>query len=597
MKLKLLSLYFIVSFSIPVQLFSQNFNVEITSTELKQSIGFLASDSLKGRQPGSKEITIAAEYIHNQFKEAGLKIGKDNGFQSFELVTGASLGKNNEFFFNGKYGVVGKDFTPLAFTKNALLFAKMTFVGYGLSIKTDSLNWDDYKGIDVTGRWVIILRGHPELNKSESRFNEFSDERSKVLLATDKGASGVIFVTPVEMNKTDELMALNYDKSPAIADIPVVNISRSMIDTLLNNSKNQFIADLENSINKTKKSNSFHLFEKLLVKTDLQLNKQLTQNVYGILEGSDASLKNEYIIIGAHYDHLGFGGPGSGSRMPDTVVVHNGADDNASGVAGLIEMAQKLYAEKNKLKRSVIFVAFSAEELGLLGSKYFAKNLPVKTTQIKAMVNFDMIGRLQTTDPYILISGTGTSAESENLLNELGKNTKILLKFSPEGYGASDHASFYAQNIPVFFFTTGAHEDYHTPFDDAERINYEGEKQVLDFAYMLISNLVNREKSLTFKESGPKSDAGRRTNLKVTLGIMPDFSGQSDKGLRADQVTNGGPAFKAGMLKGDLIVAIEGKPVKNIYEYMSRLKQLQKGQLISVDVLRDGKKVVLLVQL
>jgi hypothetical protein len=593
----IISKLYIILFLLPIQLFSQNFNAEITISELQKTIGFLASDSLKGRQPGTPEITVAANFIQAQFKNVGLKMLKNDGFQNFELVTGASLGKSNEFFFNGKYGIAGKDFTPLAFTKNALLFAKMSFVGYGLSIKTDSLKWDDYKGIDVNGKWVIILRGHPELSNTDSRFNEYSDERSKVLLATDKGASGVIFVTPVGMNKTDEIMSLNYDKSPTIADIPVVNITRNMVDTLMKNDRNQSIAELETGINKTKKSNSFHLSEKLLIRTEVKLNKQNTQNVYGILEGSDANLKEEYIIMGAHYDHLGYGGSGSGSRMPDTVAVHYGADDNASGVAGLIEMAQKLAAEKDKLKRSVIFVAFSAEELGLLGSKSFVKNLPVKITQVKAMVNLDMIGRLQTTDPYILISGTGTSTESEPLLNELGKKINITLKYSPEGYGASDHASFYAENIPVFFLTTGAHEDYHTPLDNAERINYTGEKQVLDFSYLLMSNLINRDKALTFKEAGPKTDAGRRTNLKVTLGIMPDFSGQSDKGLRADQVTNGGPASKAGMQKGDLIVAIEGKPVKNIYEYMTRLKQLQKGQLISVDVIRDGKKVVLLVQL
>lgn len=596
MKFRLI-LFFIVISIIPVKLFSQNFKADISVQELKKSIGFLASDSLKGRQPGTPEITVAANYIQAQFKNAGLKMAKDNGYQDFELVTGASLGKDNKLFFNGQYGIVGKDFTPLAFTKNTFLFSKMSFVGYGLSIKTDSLKWDDYKGIDVNGRWVIILRGHPELSITESRFNEFADERSKVLLATDKGAAGVIFVTPLEMDKSDELMPLNYDKSPAIAGIPVVNITRRMMDTIINNDKKQSIAELEATINKTKKSNSFQLFEKLLIKTNIRINKQLTQNIYGILEGSDVKLKNEYIVMGAHYDHLGMGGPGSGSRMPDTIAIHNGADDNASGVAGLIEIAQKLASEKDKLKRSVIFVAFSAEEMGLLGSKSFVKNLPVSNNQIKGMVNLDMIGRLQTKDSYILISGTGTSVESESILNDLGKNTEIPLKYSPEGYGASDQASFYAVNVPVFFLTTGAHEDYHTPFDDADRINYEGEKQVLDFAYLLAKNLINRDKSLTFKEAGPKATGGYRGGLKVTLGIMPDFAAQNDNGLRADMVRKDGPAFKAGMLKGDIIVAIDGKPVKNVYEYMSRLKQLQKGQLISVDVMRNGKKIVLLVQL
>ena len=578
-------------------LFAQQYNAEITTNELKSTIGYLASDSLKGRKPGTKEITIAANYIQSQFKQAGLKFNKNNGLQNFDIVTGVSLGKENKYFFNGQYGIVGKDFTPLAFSKNAFLFTKVVFVGYGISVNKDSLKWDDYKGLDVSGKWVMILRGHPELSNADSRFNEFVDQRDKALLASDKGAAGVIFVTPVEINKTDELVSLNYDKSPSVANLPVINITRKMANQILSNDTSHTIEKLEITINKTKRPNSFQIPEKLLVKTDIKIEKQQTQNVYGTIEGSDPILKNEYIVVGAHYDHLGFGGTGSGSRMPDTIAVHNGADDNASGVAGIIEMAQKLSAEKTKLKRSIIFVAFSAEEMGLLGSKYFVKNLLIKPNQVKAMVNLDMIGRLRQDDPFILISGTGTATESENLLNGLKKNTQIPLKYSPEGYGASDHSSFYGENIPVFFLTTGAHEDYHTPFDDADRINYEGEKQVLDFTYLLLSDLINRSKSLTFKESGPKSTAGYRGDLKVTLGIMPDFATQDEKGLRADMVRKDGPASKAGMMKGDVIVAIDGKSVKNVYEYMARLKQLQKGQLVSVDVMREGKKIVLLVQL
>ncbi len=590
------SLLLLIQLFLFITLFAQN-NAEITVNELKTTIGFLASDSLKGRKPGTIEIATAANFIQAQFKQAGLKMLKDNGFQNFDIVTGVSLGKENKYFFNGQYGEVGKDFTPLAFSKSTFLFTKIVFVGYGISVNKDSLKWDDYKGIDVSGKWVIILRGHPELSNADSKFNEYVDQRDKVLLASDKGAAGVIFVTPVEINKTDELVSLNYDKSPSVSNLPVISITRKMANQLLADDKNTTIEVLETTINKTKKSNSFQIPEKLLVKTDIKINRQQTQNVYGILEGSDAKLKNEYIVVGAHYDHLGFGGDKSGSRMPDTVAVHNGADDNASGVAGLIELAQKLVAEKTQLKRSVIFVAFSAEEMGLLGSKYFVKNLPVKINQVKAMVNLDMIGRMQLLEPYILISGTGTSAESEALLNKFKESTKVPLKYSPEGYGASDHATFYGENIPVFALTTGAHEDYHTPLDDADRINYEGEKQVLDVTYLLLSDLINRSKSLTFKESGPKSTGGYRGELKVTLGIMPDFASQDEKGLRADIVRKDGPAYKAGMLKGDVIVAIDGKSVKNVYEYMTRLKQLQKGQLVSVDVMRNGAKVVLLVQL
>ncbi len=595
MKKHILLIAFLIALS--VNNFAQNYNPEITTDELKVTIGFLASDSLKGRKPGTKEINVAANYIKDNFVKAGLTLLFEKGFQDFELITKASLGKKNNLYFMGVKGVSAKDFTPLAFSKNALLNTKIVFAGYGLTVKTDSLDWDDYKGIDVKGKWVMMLKGHPELSNNESKFNDYADERTKVLAAEDKGASGVIFITPVEMDKEDVLMPLNYDKSPSQANVPVVNITRILADTILSLSKKEKIEDLEKKINKTKKSISFMIYEQLLIETDVQLQKQVTKNVVAMLKGSDPVLKNEYIVIGAHYDHLGMGGSGSGSRMPDTVAVHNGADDNASGVAGIIELAQKLSSEKDKLKRSVIFVAFSAEEMGLLGSKYLVKHLPVKANQIKAMINLDMVGRLSLTEPSLMIGGTGTSAETEDILKEMTPKTTIPLKYAPEGYGASDHASFYAENIPVFFLTTGAHEDYHTPFDDVDRINYNGEKQVLDFAYLLSVKIINLPKALTFKEAGPKSNGGYRGGLKVTLGIMPDFASQDNKGLRADLVRKDGPAEKAGMLKGDIITSIDGKPVKNVYEYMARLKQLQKGQLISVDVLRNGQKVVLLVQL
>ena len=584
-------------FALSVNNFAQNYNPEITTDELKVSIGFLASDSLKGRKPGTPEINVAADFIKSYFVNAGLKPICDDGFQDFELVTKVTLGKKNSFYFMGIKGEVKKDFTPLAFSKTALLNTKAVFAGYGLSVKTDSINWDDYKGVDVKGKWVLLLRGHPELSKSESKFNEYADERTKVLNAEDKGASGVIFITPVEIDKADELMHLSYDQSPSQANIPVINITRKLADSILSISKKPSAEELESTINKTKKSINFIIYEKLLVEADIILQKENTKNVVAMIEGSDPVLKNEYIVIGAHYDHLGMGGAGSGSRMPDTVAIHNGADDNASGVAGVIELAQKLSSEKAKLKRSVIFVTFSAEEMGLLGSKYMAKHLPVKTEQIKAMINLDMIGRLSKTEPALTISGTGTSVETDSILKELITKTNIPLKYSPEGYGPSDQASFYAENIPVFFLTTGAHEDYHTPFDDAYKINYDGEKQVLDYTYLLSLKLINIPKALTFKEAGPKSNGGYGGTLKVTLGIMPDMASQDNNGLKADLVRKGGPAEKAGMLKGDIIVAVDGKPVKNIYEYMARLKQLQKGQLVSVDVMRNGQKVVLLVQL
>jgi hypothetical protein len=257
-------------------------------------------------------------------------------------------------------------------------------------------------------------------------------------------------------------------------------------------------------------------------------------------------------------------------------------------------LAEKLASEK-KNKRSIIFVAFGAEEMGLVGSKAFTNKPPVETEKMVAMFNFDMVGRLDPKLNGLSIGGTQTSKETEALLTDL--NTGFELAFSPEGVGPSDHASFYLQNIPVFFISTGAHSDYHTPLDDAELINYEGAKKVADYSYLVIAEVASRETALTFQEAGPKFQRSRGGRLKVTFGVMPDFAGLEKRGMRIDAVTKGKPADKAGMKKGDIITAIDGKKVGGIHDYMSRLQTLEVGQQVSVDIIREEKETVLIVQL
>jgi Zn-dependent M28 family amino/carboxypeptidase len=325
----------------------------------------------------------------------------------------------------------------------------------------------------------------------------------------------------------------------------------------------------------------------------VKLKETTTRNVVAMLPGNDETLKDEYVVVGAHFDHLGMGGPGSGSRAIDTVAVHNGADDNASGVSAVIQLAEKLAGDKSN-KRSVLFVAFGAEEMGLLGSKAFTMKPPVETDKMVTMFNFDMIGRLKE-DNSLTISGTKTAEETEDLLNNL--NPDFTLAFTGEGIGPSDHASFYLQNIPVIYISTGAHPDYHTPQDDAELINFEGAQKVMSYSAALLDDVVNRAEKLTFQEAGSKFQRSRGGRFKVTLGVMPDFAGVEKRGMRVDAVSKGKPAYAAGMKKGDIIIAIDGKKVSNIYEYMDRLQKLEAGTTISVDILRDEKPIVLIVQL
>jgi len=518
----------------------------------------------------------------------------DNGFQKFEIVADVKAGNNNSISFDGLPAKQGVDFTPLSFSSSATLTAPVAFAGYGFDLDLDSLKWNDYKSIDVKGKWVIILRGDPEPEKPNSAFLAYEQERGKVLTAKDKGAVGVMLVSPSDLEKSDVIMHMQYDKSPSDAGLPVFSITRALADKLLA-SMNYTIASLEAEMKENHKPVSLYLEPSVTATADVVKTRVTAQNVVGLIEGNDPVLRKEYVIVGAHFDHLGMGGEGSGSRTPDTLAVHNGADDNASGTAGVIELAQKLSDNRSKLKRSFVFVAFTGEEMGLLGSKEFVSKPPVDLKKVNAMINMDMIGRLNPESNTISIGGTGTSAESDSILKILEVGRPYKITHSTDGYGPSDHASFYGGNIPVFYFTTGSHEDYHTPGDDADKINYTGEVAVLNMVYDLANNL-SAGKRLSFRESGAKQATRYGRNMKVALKIMPDMVSTDNNGLRVDGVTKDGPADRAGIIKGDRIVSIEGQPVTNIYDYMARLGKLKPGQVASIEIIRNEVKQILIVQ-
>ena len=568
---------------------------EISIHDLKQHIIFLASDSLKGRKPGTDGGRIAAEYVAKEISNIGLSPIENNSFQYFDVVTSISAGENNTFRFKDFNGEVEMDFTPLSFSENGDVTAPVIFAGYGFDVKTDSILWNDYSGLDVTGKWVMVLRGDPEDNP-HGIFSEHSSLRKKTLVARDHGAAGILFLSGPEFEETDELIPLVYDQSQSGSAIHAIHIKRSVADRIIKES-GYTISQLEQRLISDRKPVSFIVQEEITASTDLVKQTVTTQNVAGILYGSDPRLKEEIIVIGAHYDHLGFGGAHSGSRRPDTLVIHNGADDNASGVAAILEIIEKLKAEQTKLKRSILFLSFGAEEMGLLGSKYFVNNPLVDLEKIKLMFNLDMVGRLDSTTKAITVGGTGTAVGLSDLVQQFSEGEDLNVKLSSEGYGPSDHTSFYVKNIPVLFFFTGVHEDYHTPEDDVEKINLSGEKLVAEFVHDLIIEAANVPESLVYQEAGPKEQPSGRRRFKVTLGIMPDYASEGGEGLRVDGVINNKPANRAGMEKGDVIVAMDGKPVKNIYDYMYRLEECKPGQRVNVDVLRNGKKITLVVDL
>ena len=313
-------------------------------------------------------------------------------------------------------------------------------------------------------------------------------------------------------------------------------------------------------------------------------------NVVAMLNGSDPSMRHEAIVVGAHFDHLGYGGPGSGSRRPDTTAIHYGADDNASGTALMVELARLFTAAPTR--RTLIFAAFGAEEQGLGGSKALASNTALCERTV-LMLNFDMVGHLR--NHALSIGGSGTFLHADSLLLGLGRRHGLSLALSPQGYGPSDHTSFYAKGLPVLFLTTGGTLVYHTPDDRPELINFGGMDTIARFAFDLIRTVANSTQRPVFQEAGPAEGSHARTRLKVTLGIMPDVTGTQSGGLRADMVVPGKPAHRAGMKTGDLIVSINGQNISNIDEYMQVLSGLSPEHEIRVGVVRNGQRIDLTV--
>lgn len=561
----------------------------VTVQELKRHVNYLASDELEGRYPGTPGDRKAAGYIRQEFEKAGLNLPGNDGFQTFEILLDKKPAGDLYFRYDDFSALQGTDFTPALFSSKGQLHAPVIFAGYGFDINNGTNPWNDYRNKDISGKWVMLLRESPEPDNPASRYATYHNDRDKVVVARDRGASGVLLIT----GQQEDFPAGNPRQ--AEAGIPVLYITHALANRMIH-AGTDTLSLLKEKLDSLQRPISFELAGKLDATSGIEEKNAFTQNVIGYLEGSDPELKNEIVVIGAHYDHLGLGGENSGSRRPDTTAVHYGADDNASGVAGILELAGRLAAIRDSLSRSYLFVAFGAEEHGLLGSRHFLEEEPVVNGKYTAMINLDMIGRLNKKQ-NLQIGGTGSSAEADSLISPLKENRSFNLALSAPGYGPSDHASFYSRDIPVFFFSTGPHLDYHTPFDTPDKLRFEGMKEICEFIFDLVVHIDRMPHALTYREAGPKQGSTGRHAREVSLGIMPDFAGVVKNGLRADYVIEGRPADLAGMQDGDIITAVNGKPVMNIDDYMYRLSQLKPGQTVPVEIRRGNEVHVLLIQL
>jgi aminopeptidase YwaD len=556
--------------------------------KLQQHVSYLASDALDGRRTGTAGANDAARYIAGEFARLGLKPATAGSasrrlsqamaryLQTFPYVAGVELGQKNSLSFGGNNQLpAGVDWTPLGFSTNANISGSIVFAGFGIT--SSELNYDDYAGLNATGKIAIVLQGTPDGDNPHGRFARFDGVRWKAIAARSAGAKALLVVAREASFKDDRLTRLAYDNAGGDAGFPVAAISRQTADRILAPS-NSSLAQLEES-----KANK-QLTGEISLTTDVVRREVPAYNVVGILEGADPILKNETIVIGAHYDHLGRGG--EGSLAPRSGEIHHGADDNASGTAGVLELARLFAAQRPRPKRTIAFIAFGGEEEGLLGSNYYVNHPATPLANTVAMINMDMIGRMK--DGKLVIGGVGTATEWRDLIS---RNKNFQLTLNEDGYGPSDHSSFYAKQIPVLFFWTGTHADYHKPSDTFDKINYDDEARILSLVASIVREIDGAEKRLTYTTA--KTDATPRTGgFRVYLGTIPNYS-DSNNGLLIDGVRDDSPAAKAGLKAGDRIVKIGNREVKNVYDYTYALGEMKAGEEYVIEVLRGTERLSL----
>ena len=612
---------------------------------LRQVITYLASDALEGRRTGTTGANDAAHYVAGEFKRYGLSSGKpdtraarDRGegveryLQPFPYVAGVELGKNNLFYVNpGRADDtaqfrVGEDWMPLGFSSNSSISgAQIVFVGYGIS--SAELKYNDYTFSDVKDRVAIAFAGTPDGDNPHGQFTRAGEIRFKVAAARAAGARALLIIANEEKLKEDRLSRLSYDNAGE-AGIPVLVVSRQLAARILQSRDGTLAIFAATADNRNIGAGENLRAPVTGLKLDLSVNiirrESPSYNVVGILPGSDPKLKEEAIVIGAHYDHLGRGG--EGSLAPREGEIHHGADDNASGVAGLIELARMLSTQNPGARRTIVFIAFSGEEEGLIGSSYYVNHPVIPLANTVAMINMDMIGRLK--EKNLIVGGVGTASEWRSLIDadnvvkgvEVSVNSPVAaatvslnlpaviggnglpsvtvdagkqfaLTLNEGGFGPSDHSSFYAKQVPVLFFWTGTHEDYHKPSDTADKINYEGEARIVSFVANVVRDIDKSDKRPTYTVAKSESQ-GRSTGFRVYLGTIPNYADSND-GLKLDGVRDDSPAAKAGLKAGDKIVKMAGHEVKNVYDYTYALGEMKAGQEYEVEIVRGSERLTL----
>jgi len=531
---------------------------------LEHNISYLADDHLEGRLMGSRGEKIAYEFIVENFQSLNILPKGDDGYlQRFYLQK--IVCKKGELIIENKQGKLNflqinpsRNF-PLSMSKPGKEEGKCIWVGYG--IEAPDLGVNDYASIkSVKGKIVVMRLGHPDFNNPHAKLATVSDLETKITNAIQKGASGIIII-----NTHDEIIEPDFKP---IVKAPFKSVPIYFLGKAASVDSSQFVN------------------AKISLNIDTAGIKLEGHNVIGYINHKAP----QTVVIGAHYDHLGYnelGGSTYRKQQNEKPQIHNGADDNASGTAALIELAELLQKSPYR-SHNYLFIAFSGEEQGLLGSHYFVDHPTIPLSQINYMINMDMVGRLDTIKKSFSISGSGTSPRWDSILPNINTND-IKVKYDPSGTGASDHTSFYNVGIPVLHFFTGNHADYHKPSDDWELIHLPGTLQIIKYIYTLVGKL-DKQSKLAFTKT--KESMASTTTFKVTLGIMPDYLFEG-KGVKVDGTTEGKPAAIAGIKRGDVIIKLHQFAIQSMDDYMETLGKLEKGLQTKVLIIRAGKELEL----
>ena len=578
------------------------FAAELSPTEYLGYVKYLASPEMRGRATGSPELEKAAAFIRDQFHSMNLKpLSGASYYQDFEVTTSARLGPRNQLkYSNGHEKQTLKsqqDFVPLNLSSEGKVSGEVVFAGYGIT--APEYNYDDYAGLDAKGKIVLVLRHEPQEFDDKSVFEgksytAHSQTVNKAVNAKMHGAKAVLLVNDMAAhpNDADQLEKFGTTAGPGNASIEFAQVKADLAAKWLALAGKK-LETIEASIDKDLHPQSFALPATLHLEMDIDIRREMktVHNVGAYLPGETS----EYVIVGAHYDHLGLGE--QFSMAPSMAgTVHPGADDNASGTAGVIELAH-WFSHEPKHARGILFLTFAGEELGLLGSNYYANHPVLPLEQAVAMINMDMIGRIR--DHKVYVGGVGTGTTFAGLLKEVGPHHDFETDVTERsGYGSSDHTSFTAKQVPILFFFSGLHADYHKPSDTWDKIDAPAAVRLLDLVADVMDHLRDapgRPQFVRVAETQPPADPAAPHTGKVSgygpdFGSIPDFT-ELPNGVRFADIRPGSPAAKAGLRAGDILTEFDGKRIQNLYDFTYALRAKQPGQEVLVKVLRGDQTI------